>query len=56
MNRWGQVVYSSKNAADGWDGTLNGIQQPAGTYVWMAAGKTIDGNLIKKQGTVVLIR
>jgi gliding motility-associated-like protein len=56
MNRWGQVVYSSKNAGDGWDGSLNGIQQPAGTYVWTVAGKTIDGAVIKKQGTLVLIR
>ncbi|HEX5151839.1 MAG TPA: PKD domain-containing protein [Parafilimonas sp.] len=56
MNRWGQVVYSSENAGDGWDGNLNGIQQPAGTYVWMIAGKTIDGAIIKRQGTLVLIR
>jgi len=56
LNRWGQVIYSSKNAAEGWDGTLNGLQQPAGTYVWMVAGKAIDGAIIKKQGTLVLIR
>jgi gliding motility-associated-like protein len=56
MNRWGQVVYSSLNASGGWDGTLNGIQEPAGTYIWMVAGKTINGAIIKKQGTLVLIR
>ena len=56
MNRWGQVVYSSGNAAEGWNGTLNGIPQLAGTYVWLVAGKAIDGSIIKKQGTLVLIR
>ncbi len=56
MNRWGQVIYSSTNAAEGWDGTLNGIPQPSGTYVWMVAGKSINNIIIKKQGTVVLIR
>lgn len=56
MNRWGQVIYSSKNPADGWDGTVNGIPQPAGTYIWIVAGRTINDAVIKKQGTVVLIR
>ena len=56
INRWGQVIYSSENSADGWDGTMNGIPQPAGTYVWMVAGKTINNFVVKKQGTVVLVR
>lgn len=56
VNRWGQVIYSSKNASRGWDGTRNGIPQPAGTYVWMVEGKASTGTIIKKQGTLVLIR
>lgn len=56
LNRWGQVIYSSKNSTNGWDGTLNGIPQPVGTYIWMAAGKAIDGTIMKKQGWLVLIR
>lgn len=55
-NRWGQVVYSSENSAQGWDGTMNGIAQPAGTYTWVVAGKTINDVSVKKSGTVVLIR
>jgi gliding motility-associated-like protein len=56
MNRWGQTVYSSKGALDGWDGMLNGNPQTAGTYVWMIIAKALDGTIIKKQGTLVLIR
>jgi len=56
MNRWGQVLYSSVNISQGWDGNLNGIPQPAGTYIWMASGKTTTGTVIKKQGTIVLVR
>lgn len=56
MNRWGQALYSSVNINQGWDGTVNGIPQPAGTYIWMVSGKTPDGTVIKKQGTIVLIR
>lgn len=55
-NRWGQLLYSSLNASNGWDGYFNGILQISGTYIWLASGKTIDGRLIKKQGTLVLIR
>ena len=56
INRWGQVVYTSKNALDGWDGTVNSNPQPAGTYVWMIIAKALDGTVIKKRGTMVLIR
>jgi gliding motility-associated-like protein len=56
LNRWGQVIYSSKNTSRGWDGTRNGTPQPSGTYVWMVEGKTSTGSVLKKQGTLVLIR
>ncbi|MFT4152798.1 lectin-like domain-containing protein [Parafilimonas sp.] len=56
MNRWGQVMYASKSASAAWDGTLNGIPQAAGTYIWMVAGITASGTAFRKQGTVVLIR
>ncbi|MFT4155314.1 lectin-like domain-containing protein [Parafilimonas sp.] len=56
VNRWGQVVYASKNASSGWDGNLNGVPQPAGTYIWMVEGKTATGSILKKRGTVVLVR
>jgi hypothetical protein len=32
------------------------IPQDPGTYVWMAEGETYTGQIIKKQGTVVLLR
>lgn len=56
LNRWGQVIYASKNTSRGWDGTWNGTPQPSGTYVWMVEGKTSTGSVLKKQGTLVLIR
>lgn len=56
LNRWGRVVYTSQSFSAAWDGTLNGIPQPTGTYVWMIAGKTSAGEPFVKRGTVVLIR
>ena len=55
-NRWGQLVFHTSKAGAGWDGTINGLQQPAGTYVYIASGKNYTGRVIEKKGTVVLIR
>ncbi len=55
-NRTGQRIYFSLNASEGWDGSLNGIVQPEGTYVWFVTATTFEGKEMKKQGTVVLIR
>lgn len=56
FNRYGQVVYSSKNINEGWDGTVNGKPQSTDTYVWMIEGKDYTGKLIKRTGTVTLLR
>lgn len=56
FNRWGKRIFYTANAANGWDGTLNGQLQPAGTYVWMAGAIDLHGHAIERKGTVVLIR
>lgn len=53
FNRYGQRVYHCVNAIVNWDGTLNGMAQAAGTYVYMVISKT---NNLKLNGTVTLIR
>lgn len=55
-NRWGQLIFSSNDSRRGWDGTLGGKQQDAGTYVWMVQGKDYTGKTVFKKGTMVLIR
>lgn len=55
-NRYGQLVFRSTTLNQGWDGTLNGRLQDAGTYVWIIQGKDFNGNLHSKKGTVILIR
>ncbi|MFN8291530.1 MAG: gliding motility-associated C-terminal domain-containing protein [Chitinophagaceae bacterium] len=56
FNRWGQVIFSTRQMNAGWDGTINGKEQPAGTYVWMIEGITSGNQVITKKGTVTLIR
>lgn len=33
-NRWGEVIFESKDSSAGWDGTYNGKPVQDGTYVW----------------------
>jgi len=56
MNRWGQLIDSTSELNKGWDGRLNGVEQPSGAYVWMVEGITKDNKVIAKKGTVTLVR
>jgi len=56
-NRWGQKVFHSTDINKGWDGKMNGTEQPNGAYAWMIQYKIIadpQEHLLK--GTVMLIR
>jgi len=56
-NRWGNLIYShNKNDGQGWDGTIGGLKQNTGTFIWMVRATDILGNVHFKKGTVVLIR
>jgi gliding motility-associated-like protein len=56
FNRWGQLIYSSKDPQRGWDGRVNGTEQGTGTFVWMAEAVDYRGNLITRKGVVTIIR
>ena len=55
-NRYGQKIFMTKDAGNGWDGRINGQDQNTGTYVWMASGIDFTGKLVERKGVVVLIR
>jgi gliding motility-associated-like protein len=56
FDRYGQMVYSSADPRQGWEGTVNGKAQAANTYVWTIAGKDYLGNTVQRKGVVTLIR
>jgi gliding motility-associated-like protein len=56
FNRWGQKVFSTTNISQGWDGTLNGVPQPLGVYVWVVVYQTLDNEELVKKGNVTLVR
>jgi gliding motility-associated-like protein len=56
-NRWGALLYSHNlNDGQGWDGTIKGVKQSTGTFIWMVRATDIIGNVHFKKGTVLLIR
>ncbi len=55
-NRWGQLMFETKELNKGWDGTLNGKPQPVETYTWIAEGITDDGKILQRAGSTLLLR
>ena len=58
-NRWGEIVYSSSNPYDGWDGTFhnNGKALPSGVYTYVFISTIKEGAKEHvSQGHVTLLR
>ena len=55
-NRYGQLVFETRDLNTSWDGKFKFMKQPGGAYVWLAEGKDILGNVVNANGSIVLIR
>lgn len=55
-NRYGQLVFSTRDPLKGWDGKVNGIPANAGTFVWQCRYHLKNDEPKYQKGTVVLIR
>ncbi|MEI8074023.1 MAG: gliding motility-associated C-terminal domain-containing protein, partial [Bacteroidota bacterium] len=56
-NRWGELIFSTSDIKQGWDGNYKGLQQPTGIYTYainIASLKT--GKTSQRNGSVQLIR
>lgn len=57
FNRMGNVVFETTDWQKKWDGRINGILQPSGTYVWYLTYTDTDTKkVVSLSGTSVLIR
>ncbi len=56
FNRWGQLVFESKDLRNGWDGTFNGAPQEADAYAYILTATFLDGSTFQKNGNVTLLR
>jgi gliding motility-associated-like protein len=55
-NRWGQLLFSTSQIGQGWDGRVNGKLQETNAYLWIVKGTDYTVRVITRKGTVVLIR
>jgi gliding motility-associated-like protein len=56
-NRFGQLVFESRDWTAGWNGKVGGIRQASGVYAWFLSFTHKDtGEKIFRKGTTVLIR
>jgi gliding motility-associated-like protein len=55
-NRWGELIFLSKDQKNGWDGRYKGALVENGTYVWMLTYKKMLGgavNIVKGEVTAI---
>ncbi len=55
-NSWGILVVHMKDASDFWDGSINGILAPQGTYTYQMLYTFGNGLVSNKNGTLHLLR
>jgi gliding motility-associated-like protein len=55
-NRWGQLIFHSRDALHRWNGEISGYAQPSGLYVFSCIWEDGLGFVHKHKGTVTLIR
>jgi gliding motility-associated-like protein len=56
-NRWGQLVFLSRDWTQKWDGKVKGLPQNTGVYVWFLSYTHRDtGEKVFQKGTTTLIR
>jgi gliding motility-associated-like protein len=55
-NRWGNIIFTTTDPNQGWDGTFKGVAQPVETYLWVAEGIDVNGKKIVAKGMTSLVR
>lgn len=55
-NNWGQLIYASTDANEGWNGMYLSEESPLGVYTWTFVVEMFNGQIIKKSGDVTLMR
>ncbi|GAB2674664.1 hypothetical protein GCM10027036_30300 [Flavihumibacter cheonanensis] len=56
FNRFGQKVFSTNNPSVGWDGSINGVEQNSGNYLFNIQYQLNGQSLQQKKGSFLLIR
>ena len=55
-DRWGNIIYTTTDLTQPWDGTTSGKKAPEGTYIYWIQNADPDGQQHQYTGKVVLLR
>ena len=55
-NRWGQLVFTTRDMAAGWNADFKGAAQATGTFVWMIKAVDFVGKVYQIKGSSTIIR
>jgi gliding motility-associated-like protein len=55
-NRWGQIVFETKDITKGWNGIYDEMKSDPVVFAWYLRAKCYNGEAIEKKGNVTLIR
>ena len=55
FNQWGELVFSTSNPGDGWNGTYKGKMQPVGVYMYAVRVRLVDGTDLSRKGSLTLV-
>lgn len=56
FNRWGEKIFETSSINEGWDGTYKHADCQQDVYVYILEAKSLTEKVIKKRGTVTLLR
>jgi gliding motility-associated-like protein len=56
FNRWGELMFSTTDLEQGWNGDFKGNPMPEGTYTFVVGITDRAGRAFKKSGSVLLLR
>ncbi len=55
-SRWGELLFETKNPAEGWDGYYKGKMCTQDVYIWKITASFVDGKTFNKTGDVLLLK
>ncbi len=55
-NRWGQLIFETKNIAEGWNGLSKGKESSPDIYAWIITFNDLTGKKVSKRGSVMVVR
>ena len=56
FNRWGELIFDTKDIQGGWNGTYNGVAVQSGTYTWKVTYKDLEGFDYQAVGHINVLR